>query len=194
MNKKPEMEIKSITETPAGHPDFVLDDNYLDKIDNMFANKNSNNNCIICLGNKSPIQEKYCICDICLKNEILSQLKQDYSNYLRKGNFQNKYKIPQIQINKYILYLKDTIDLLTKFIKIKNEKDIVNYLKQFVCIKCFKIVDGNKNNYANLPCGCRICNKEELENYFTSQNILSDNFICICGSKYMPKDLYDLSI
>ncbi len=192
---KEELKIKAMTETPIGHPEYILNDNYLNKIDNLFINKTSNIECLKC---KNKIiddffQDKYNLCNTCLENEILSQLKKEYFYYLNKGNFNNKFKINQIKIDKYTLYLKDIIDILKLFIDIKDEKQLKNYIKSFICIKCFKLIDEKKNNIVNLPCQCRFCDKDELENYFTVQNVISNNFSCICGYKYEPKDLYDLS-
>ena len=196
-NKLPEMKLKLTTETPFGHPECTIDDNYLNEIDNMFSNKNkSNNDCIVCKKKiKEQIQDKYNICNKCLENEILTQLKKNYSDYLKNlNNTKKKFKINPIKIKEYSLYLKDIIDILKLIINIKDEKELLNYLKNFVCIKCFEIVDNNKNTIVKFPCGCRICNKEELETYFTVQSEIKDNFKCICGYKYEPKDLYDLSI
>ena len=194
IKNKVEMEIKSIAETPFGHPEYKSDDNYLNNIDIIFSKKNTNNYCTICKHKiMGLIQGKYEICNNCLQNEILSQLKKEYSDYLSKGIFNNKFSIKQIKIGKYTFYIKDIIEVLKININIKDEKELKDYLKRFVCIKCFKILDKNKI-IVNLPCKCCICDKDELENYLLIQNILSDNFTCICGYKYESKDLYNLSI
>ena len=193
-NNKPVMKIRMITETPFGNPESILDDNYLDKIDNMFSNKS--NSCIICkLLITNSIQNKYNLCNKCLKNEIMIQLIKNYSDYLKNiGSYKNQFILTPIKINKYTLNLKDILDILKILMKIENENELINYLKKFVCIKCLKIIDNKKNNNIIFPCGCRICNIEELENYFTVQNEISENYQCICGYKYEPKDLYNLCV
>ena len=188
-NAKPNMESITINDIPIGHPKFMLNDNYLNEIDNLFSNLAVHNYCCKCKNEiKYSFLDKYNLCDKCLKNEILFQLRKDYSDYLSKGDFNKKYIIKKVEINKYNLYIKDIIDI----IKIKNEKEIINILKSSVCLNCLKIIE-NKNNYnVILPCKCFVCNKGELWNYFTIQNEISDNFTCICGYKYDPKDLYNL--
>ena len=190
LKRKKEMENISLNEIPIGHPKLIPDDNYLNIIDNLFSYP-INNSCIKCKNKiKISIEDKYNLCNKCLKNEILFLLRKDYSDYLSLGNFTKKFTIKKVEINKYYLYLKDIIDILN----IKDEKEIINNLKSNVCLNCLKIVD-NKNSYnINLPCKCFICDKGELWNYFTVQNEISDNFTCICGYKYEPKDLYNLGI
>ena len=196
-NNLPEMKLKMFTETPFGHPENINDDNYLNIIDNMFSNKNNINyiDCIICnKKTEKQIQDKYKICNNCLENEIFNQLKKDYSDYLKDlNNSKKKFKINSVKINTYTLYVKDIIDILKLRTNITEEKELVKYLKKYVCIKCCQIIDG-KNNTVNFPCGCTICNREELEYYFTVQNEITDNFKCICGYNYKPNDLYNLSI
>ena len=194
IKKKPEMEIKTFTETPIGHPEDKLDINYLNKIDNMFSENSINLNCLICQKKiTESFKDKYNICNKCLEKEIINKLKKDYSIYLNnKGNSNNKFIIKEIKINKYTLNIKDIYDILKVLLNINNEKDLINYLKKLVCIKCFKIFDDKNVNAFNFPCGCSICNKEELENYFTVQNIISSEYKCICGYNYEPKDFYNL--
>ena len=190
--KKPEMEIKTETETPFGHPENVEDINYLDKIDNMFIDK-SGSECLLCKKSIDLSYNKYNLCNICLEKELLEKLKNDYALYLTNTSCsKDKYKIKEIKINTHILYIKDILDLALLFLNIDNEKDLINYLKSSVCIKCYKVIDDKKNKVVKFPCGCRICDKEELEQYFTIQNEITDNYICICGHKYEPKDLYKL--
>ena len=65
-------------------------------------------------------------------------------------------------------------------------------MKSNVCLNCFKIIDDKTNSKIILPCKCVVCDKGELWNYFTVQNVISDNFTCLCGYKYEPKDFYNL--
>ena len=190
--KKPETEMKTQIEKPFGHPENVEDMNYLDKIDNMFTDKNSSE-CLICKKSIDLLYNKYNLCNICLEKELLAKLKNDYALYLtNKSSSKDKFKIKQIKINTHTLYIKEIFDLVLLFLNIKDENELINYLKSSVCIKCYKVIDDNKNKVVKFPCGCRICDKEELEQYFTIQNEITDNYTCICGYKYEPKDLYRL--
>ena len=188
--KDKEMEIELEIDTPIGHPECEENNNYLDEIDNMFNVKNIN--CLKCKKNiKEIINDKFTLCEHCLKNEILTQLKESYSKYLINDiNLQNKFKIKDIIICNYSLYLKDILDIL----KFKDELFLVKYLRQFVCLKCYKITEDKNEKMIDFPCGCCICNKEEFENYFTVEKEISDNYQCICGYKFTPKDLYYLTI
>ena len=190
--KKPEMERKTEIEKPFGHPENLEDINYLEKIDNMFSDKNSSE-CLVCHKSIDLSYNKYNLCNICLEKELLTKLTNDYTLYLiNKSSSKDKFKIKPIEINTFTLYIKEIFDLLLLFNNINNENELINYLKSSVCIKCYKIIDNKKNNVVKFPCGCRICNKEELEQYFTIQNEITDNYTCICGYKYEPKDLYSL--
>ena len=142
----------------------------------------------------SFIQDKYEFCNDCLPNEIIYLLAADYSNYLKTENSKKKkYKINSIKLDKYVLDIKNILDVFRIFIENFDENYLYNFLKQFVCISCLKPIDKNNNSKVKFPCGCAICNKDELEKYFTEQNILSDNYICLCGYKYQPKDFYFLA-
>ena len=190
--KKPEMEIKTETETPFGHPENSEDADYLDKIDNMFINKNMSE-CLLCNKIIDSSYNKYNICNICLEKELLTKLKNEYASYLtNKNNSKDKFKIKEIKISTQTLYIKDIYDLVLLFLNINNENELIKYLKSSVCIKCYKEIDDKKNNVVKFPCGCRICDKEELDQYFTTQNEITDKYTCICGYKYEPKDLYKL--
>ena len=194
--EKQEMKVKTLTETPMGHPEFQIDEKYLDNIDKMFSRKDDEKlDCFICQ-NKIKIlsKDKYNICNKCLENEILFNLKNNYKDYLINiKNNKNKFKINQIKINKTNLSVKDILDIVAKNLNLKNEKELINYIKKFVCLKCLNIIDKkHNNNVVNFPCGCCICKKQEFENYFTEQNEISENYTCICGYKYESKDLYKL--
>jgi hypothetical protein len=166
--------------------------NYLDKIDNMFTDKNSSE-CLICKKSIDLSYNKYNLCNICLEKELLAKLKNDYALYLtNKSSSKDKFKLKQIKINTHTLYIKEIMDLVLLFLNIKNENELIKYLKASVCIKCCKAIDEKKIKVVKFPCGCRICDKEELEQYFTIQNEITDNYTCICGYKYEPKDLYRL--
>ncbi len=190
--KKPEMEIKTEIEKPFGHPENAEDINYLNKIDNMFTDKNSSE-CLNCKNSIDLSYNKYNLCNICLEKELLEKLKNDYALYLKnKSSSKDKFKIKEIKINTHTLYIKDILDLALLFLNANDENELNKYLKSSVCIKCYKIIDESKNKVVKFPCGCRICDKEELEQYFTIQNEITDNYTCICGYKYEPKDLYRL--
>ena len=198
-NNKPKIKRKTENEIPFGHPEFKGNDdlitNYLDKIDNMFLNNIKYVECLKCKKRETSfIQDKYEFCNDCLPNEIIYLLAADYSNYLKTENSKKKkYKINSIKLDKYVLDIKNILDVFGIFIENFDENYLYNFLKQFVCISCLKPIDKNNNSKVKFPCGCAICNKDELEKYFTEQNILSDNYICLCGYKYQPKDFYFLA-
>ena len=195
--EKPEMKFKTLTETPMGHPQSELNEKYLDNIDKMFIEKDEEIfDCLICKNKMIGLsRDKYNICIKCLENEILFRLKNNYADYLKNiKNNQSKYKIKPILIDKYNLSVQDILDILEKNINNKNENELINYIKKFVCLKCLNIIEIKKNNNVIFPCGCCICNKKEFENYFTEQNEISENYTCLCGYKYESKDLYQLAI
>ena len=196
---KPKIKIKTENEIPFGHPEYKADNslllNYLDKIDNMFLKNIPYIECLKCKKKEANcLQDKYEFCNDCLKNEILCSLANDYSNYLKTENRKKKiYKISSIKLDKYSLSTNDILNTLGLFTDIFDKKDLYNFLKQLVCIYCLKVIDENNKFKVKFPCGCAVCNKEELEKYFTELNvILSDNYTCLCGYKYEPKDFYSL--
>jgi hypothetical protein len=186
------MEIEYEVETPIGHPECDENMNIVNEIDDMFNVNNLNNSCLYCKKQLNNIFiNKLNVCYDCLKNEILNQLKTDYSNYLRdKIYLKNQYKIKDMKINNITINLKQILSLFN----INNEKDLVNHLKKYVCLKCFRTFENKDNKMADFPCGCCICNKDEFESYFTIDNVITDNYKCVCGYKYGPKDFYDLTI
>ena len=162
----------------------------------MFLNNLPFIECLKCKKKKEKsILDKYDFCDNCLKTEILSELANDYLNYLKSENSKKKnYKITSISFNKYSLTINDILDILEIYTDIFIEQDLYLFLKKLVCISCFKCINEENNSRVIFPCGCAVCNKNELEKFFTEQNyILSDNYTCICGYKYQPKDFYSLA-
>ena len=199
-NTRPKVKVKKENQIPFGHPEYKADNslilNYLDKIDNMFLNNLPCIECLKCKKKKEKlILDKYEFCDNCLKSEIISVLANDYLNYLKTENLKKKkYKITSIILDKYSLTINDILDILEKYTDVFIEKDLYLFVKKFVCISCFKYIDEKNDSRVLFPCGCAVCNKNELEKYFTEQNyILSDNYTCICGYKFQPKDFYALA-
>ena len=197
-NNKQKIKLKNKNEIPFGHPEYKSDnfDSYLDEIDNMFLNNKKFFECLNCKKRViDAIQTDYELCDECLKNKVIILLANDYSNYLKTENIKiKKYKITKsIKLYKYDLYLKNILDILKIYLDISKETDLYQYIKQFVCIYCLKVIDIKKNSKVIFPCGCAVCNKDELEKFFTEQNILSEDYQCLCEYKYQPKDLYTLA-
>ena len=162
----------------------------------MFLNNKKFFECLNCKKRViDAIQTDYELCDECLKNKVIILLANDYSNYLKTENIKiKKYKITKsIKLYKYDLYLKNILDILKIYLDISKETDLYQYIKQFVCIYCLKVIDIKKNSKVIFPCGCAVCNKDELEKFFTEQNILSEDYQCLCEYKYQPKDLYTLA-
>ena len=186
------MEIENEIETPIGHPENDENKEVLNEIDEMFDVNNNNKSCLKC---KKPfdkyINNKLHFCNDCLKNEIFTQFKNEYSNYLRNKLYtKNKFKIKEIKIDNISINLKEIL----KIFNINNENNFVNLLKNNVCLKCFRAIEKKDSKMVDFPCGCCICNKDEFEIYFTVDNVISDKYTCICGYKYEPKDLYDLTV
>ena len=197
-DNKQKIKIKNENEIPFGHPEYKSDniDSYLDEIDNMFLNNKKFFECLNCKKKATDtIQSEYELCDECLKIKLINLLANDYSNYLKTENIKTKkYKISKsMKLYKYDLYLKNIIDILRLYTNISNENELYQYIKQFVCIYCLKEIDIKNNLKMIFPCGCAVCNKDDLEKYFTEQNILTENYQCLCEYKYQPKDLYALA-
>ena len=197
-DNKQKIKIKNENEIPFGHPEYKYDniDSYLDEIDNMFLNNKKFFECLNCKKKATDtIQSEYELCDECLKIKLINLLANDYSNYLKTENIKTKkYKISKsMKLYKYDLYLKNIIDILRLYTNISNERELYQYIKQFVCIYCLKEIDIKNNLKMIFPCGCAVCNKDDLEKYFTEQNILTENYQCLCEYKYQPKDLYALA-
>ena len=197
-NNKQKIKVKNENEIPFGHPEYKSDnfDSYLDEIDNMFLNNVKFIECLKCKKKVADsIQTDYEFCDECLKNEVINLLVIDYSNYLKTNNIKIKnYKISKsIKLHKNELYLKNIIDILRQYINISTEDELYQYIKQFACLYCRKKIDTKNNSKVKFPCGCAVCNKDELEKFFTEQNILSENYQCLCEYKYQPKDFYALA-
>ena len=189
---------KTEDQIPFGHPEYKSDDfkSYLDEIDNMFLNNIKYVVCIKCKAKETNlIHDEYEFCSQCLKNETINSLAKDYSDYLKNKTKKTKdYKISFIKLDKYTLSIKNILEILKLYTEISEEKQIYPYIKQFVCIYCLKTIDLTNNLKVIFPCGCALCNKDELEKYFTEQNIvLSDNYICLCGHKYQSEEYFLLA-
>ena len=199
MKNKRNIKLKSENEIPFGHPEYKADEttiiSYIDSIDNMFLKNFKYVECLKCHQKETyAIQDNYQFCNQCLKKEIVNLLAKDYSNYLINNNIKTKkYKVTFIKLYNYTLSIKNILDILRFYTKLNEEKDLNKYIKQFVCLQCFKVIDEKDINKIKFPCGCAVCNKDDLQKYFTEGNpLLSDEYQCLCGYKYTPKDFYEL--
>ena len=194
LEKKSDTVIKNDIETPFGHPECEENETYLDEIDNMFDKNNIKKINLSCLSCKKKLNEliknKYSLCSQCLEKYLLTLLKEDYSKYLINRKLNDTYKIKEIKISNYSINLKEVLELLN----IINEEDLMNLLKNYVCLKCCRVIEKKDNKMVDFPCQCCICNRKEFENYFMDENEISNNYKCICGYEYESKDLYDLTI
>jgi hypothetical protein len=174
-------------------------------------NKNSgqkNNFCILC---ESKISFPG-ICVDCL-NFILKSLKDSYKNYLyiAKEDF-NKLssKIDTMLTLNHFMDENQQINVSNKTIKIKElypilnvkKEDLINKIKQLICINCLNNISVENINYILLPCNCYLCNKECLEDFFKKFDFNQKSnkyekkrvsYVCICSQEYFNKDILDIA-
>ena len=73
-----------------------------------------------------------------------------------------------------------------------DRKSIVLELKKKICVCC---ADEIKNNsFIELPCRCRICSVEHLNNYLSFYKNYEMPFTCKCKINYYPDMMFQLGI
>ena len=166
----------------ANNPSYKTEKNYTNIIQNQFVC----NNC------KTPLRNTNInLCRKCFKNEIINET---YSSYLQCFDQNHQYK-PEQLINanititnfkneKTFMNLDSAISLYNAYFPANKlgRRDIISELKKRVCIACSEEIKNN--NCIILPCKCRICSKEHLNNYFSFYQDLARGFLCRCKELY----------
>ena len=137
------------------------------------TNNNANNKPnFICIKCKNPINNAIIpLCKNCFKNEIITEC---YFSYLSVLN-QPKRPEEAIFANLNLINIKNekiNLNLDNALIRYNNlfrglnfdRKNIVLELKKKICIYCTNEVKNNA--FIELPCKCRICSVEHLNNYY----------------------------
>ena len=164
---------------------------------NINANNKPNYICIKC---KNPINNAIIpLCKNCFKNEIINEC---YFSYLSVLN-QPKRPEEAIFANLNLINIKNekiNLNLDNALIRYNNlfpglnfdRNSIVLELKKKICIYCTNEVKNNA--FIELPCKCRICSVEHLNNYFTFYKDYLKPFTCRCKTTYNANMMFELAL
>ena len=164
---------------------------------NINANNKPNYICIKC---KNPINNAIIpLCKNCFKNEIINEC---YFSYLSVLN-QPKRPEEAIFANLNLINIKNekiNLNLDNALIRYNNlfpglnfdRNSIVLELKKKICIYCTNEVKNNV--FIELPCKCRICSVEHLNNYFTFYKNYLKPFTCRCKTTYNANMMFELAL
>ena len=165
------------------------------------TNNNANNKPnFICIKCKNPINNANIpLCKNCFKNEIITEC---YFSYLSVLN-QPKRPEEAIFANLNLINIKNekiNLNLDNALIRYNNlfpglnfdRNSIVLELKKKICIYCTNEVKNNV--FIELPCKCRICSVEHLNNYFTFYKDYLKPFTCRCKTTYNANMMFELAL
>ena len=164
---------------------------------NINANNKPNYICIKC---KNPINNAIIpLCKNCFKNEIINEC---YFSYLSVLN-QPKRPEEAIFANLNLINIKNekiNLNLDNALIRYNNlfpglnfdRNSIVLELKKKICIYCTNEVKNNV--FIELPCKCRICSVEHLNNYFSFYKDYLKPFTCRCKTTYNANMMFELAL
>ena len=151
-------------------------------------NKKDNQNIFYCRKCKNQINNNIFLCGNCFKTEILNEVYSSYINGL------NQQIAPAQVIDGYITLInskneKTSLNLDQALIEYNknfpdkkfSRDDIVSEYKKRICVACLLDL---KHTFIELPCKCRICSVEHLNQYFSYYNDYSKNFYCRCKKMY----------
>ena len=151
--------------------------------------KKEKQNIYFCRKCKIQINNNLSLCRNCFKKEIF---KEVYSSYI---NGLNQQIIPEEVIDGYITLInsknekmvlnldKALVEYNKNFPDEKfSREDIVLEYKKKICIAC--LTNIKTSSFIELPCKCRICSKEHLNQYFSYYNNYSQKFYCRCKKEY----------
>ena len=167
--------------------------------------KSSNNNTVpklslICTNCKNPINNQNIpLCKNCFKNEIINESYFSYLSVLNQKRppeeaiFAN-INLMNIKKQKINLNLDNAINEYNKLFPGVNldRKSIVLELKKKICIYCTNEIKNN--SFIELPCKCRICSVEHLNNYLSFYKKYEMPFTCRCKINYYPNMMFQLGI
>ena len=165
----------------------------------------NNNNTInkqnyICIKCKVPINNgNIPLCKNCFKNEIINECYFSYLSVINQKRapeetiFAN-INLVNIKSEKVILNLDNALIIFNNLFPGSNfgRRSIVFELKKKICIYCSNEV--NNDSFIELPCKCRICSKEHLNNYFTLYNNYTISFTCRCKMTYNTDMMFKLGL
>ena len=166
---------------------------------NQNAKSNNNSNTFICRNCKNQLNNTNLIlCQNCFKKEIINEV---YSSYLKSLNQENPPEA-LIDANITIINFKDEKRIynldnaLNEYNNIfKNEKlerkDIILELKKRICIACLNEIKSK--NSIELPCKCRICSFNHLNEYLAFYKNFFSGFKCRCKVTYTNQMMIELA-
>ena len=198
MNKKENAHIQEPKEVGMYIPGNIQQINKNNNHNNPSGKSNNNSNKFICRNCKNPLNNiNLILCQNCFKKEIINEV---YSSYLQSLN--QKYPPENlIEANITIINFKNEKRIynldnaLNEYNNIfKNEKlerkDIILELKKRVCIACLNEIKSK--NSIELPCKCRICSFEHLNEYLSYYQNFNVGFECRCKVTYTNQMMMEL--
>ena len=166
---------------------------------NQIQKNNNNSRQFICRNCKSQLNNtNLSLCQNCFKKYIINET---YSSYLQSFNQQYpteaiidaKIEIINLRNEKKICHLDDALNIYNN--NFKNEKlerkDIILELKKRICIFCLNEIKSK--SFIELPCKCRMCSFNHLNEYFAYYKNLSNGFYCRCKTNYTKQMMMELS-
>ena len=162
------------------------------------SNNKSNFTCISC---KKPTNNGYILfCKNCFKNEIINVCYLSYLSVLNQEKppeqiIYGNISITNIKNEKITYNLDKALFEYNKIFPGENldRKNIILELKKRICIACTNDIKDNK--YIELPCKCRVCCINHLNNYlFYYFKDYHFEFTCKCKKNYTPRMMLQLGI
>ena len=155
-----------------------------------------NQNIFYCRKCKNQINNNIFLCGNCFKTEIINEVYSSYINGL------NQNILPEQVIDGYITLInskneKKTLNLDQALVEFNknfpnnkfSRKDIISEYKKRICIACLLDI---KNTFIELPCKCRVCSIEHLNQYFSYYNDYSNGFYCRCKILYNTPMMFQI--
>ena len=172
--------------TPGNDPLSSKQKNY--QFSTPSSNTNANN--FICKNCKNNIYNlNINLCQNCFKKEIINEV---YSSYLE--SFHQLYPPEQIinanititncKNEKKIFNLDDALTIYNNIFKNEKleRKNIILELKKRICVGCLNEIQNDM--FIELPCKCRFCCENHLNNYLSYYKDSSRGYKCRCKILY----------
>jgi hypothetical protein len=162
------------------------------------SNIKSNFTCISCIN--TITNGNILFCKNCFKKEILNVCYLSYLSVLNQEKppeqiISGKINITNFKNEKITYNLDKALFEYNKIFPGENldKKSIILELKKRVCIACTNDIKNDK--FIELPCKCRVCSVEHLNNYlYYNYKDYNFGFTCKCKEGYNPRMMLQLGV